>query len=102
MTRRIAAIAAALALAGLAAGCASSPVAILYTLSPGATATAKADPASSKLVIVVGPISIPAIVDMPQIVVSTGANQVALDRIQSLGVAIAETILRKSSPPISS
>ena len=79
MTRRIAAIAAALALAGLTAGCASSP-AKFFTLSPGATATSKADAASSKLVIVVGPISIPAIVDMPQIVVRKGANQVAPDQ----------------------
>jgi uncharacterized lipoprotein YmbA len=79
MTRRIAAIAAALALAGLAAGCASSP-AHFFTLSPGATATSKTDAASSKLVIAVGPISIPAIVDMPQIVVSKGANQVAPDQ----------------------
>jgi uncharacterized lipoprotein YmbA len=79
MTRRIAAIAAALALAGLTAGCASSP-AKFFTLSPDATATSKADAASSKLVIVVGPISIPAIVDMPQIVVSKGANQVAPDQ----------------------
>ena len=60
------------------AGCASSPPK-LFTLSP-ATATSKADAASSKLVIVVGPISIPAIVDMPQIVVSKGANQVAPDQ----------------------
>ncbi len=79
MTRRIAAIAAALALAGLMAGCASSP-AKFFTLSPDATATSKADAASSKLVIVVGPVSIPAIVDMPQIVVSKGANQVAPDQ----------------------
>jgi uncharacterized lipoprotein YmbA len=79
MTRRIAAIAAALALAGLTAGCASSP-ANFFTLSPGATATSTADAAFSKLVIVVGPISIPAIVDMPQIVVRKGANQVTPDQ----------------------
>jgi uncharacterized lipoprotein YmbA len=79
MTRRIAAIAAALALAGLTAGCASSP-ANFFTLSPDATATSRADAASSKLVIVVGPVSIPAIVDMPQIVVRKGANQVAPDQ----------------------
>jgi uncharacterized lipoprotein YmbA len=78
MTRRIAAIAAALALAGLA-GCASSP-ANFFTLSPSATVAAKPDAPSSKLVIVVGPVSIPAIVDMPQIVVRKGANQVAPDQ----------------------
>jgi uncharacterized lipoprotein YmbA len=79
MTCRIAAIAAALALAGLTAGCASSP-ASFFTLSPGATDTSKADAVSSKLVIVVGPVSRPAIVDMPQIVVRRGANQVAPDQ----------------------
>jgi uncharacterized protein len=79
MTRRIAAIAAALALAVLTAGCASSP-ANFFTLIPGATDTSKVDAASSKLVIVVGPVSIPAIVDMPQIVVRKGANQVAPDQ----------------------
>ena len=79
MTRRIAAIAAALALAVLTAGCASSP-AHFFTLSPDATAASKAAAASSKLVIVVGPVSIPAIVDMPQIVVRKGANQVAPDQ----------------------
>lgn len=79
MTRRIAAISAALALAFLTAGCASSPSSF-FTLSPDATATSKADAASSKLVIVVGPVSIPAIVDMPQIVVRKGANQVAPDQ----------------------
>jgi uncharacterized lipoprotein YmbA len=80
MTRRIAAIAAALVLAGLtAAGCASSP-ANFFTLSAGATAASKPDVTVSKLVIVVGPVSIPAIVDMPQIVVRKGANQVAPDQ----------------------
>jgi len=34
---------------------------------------------SSNLSVVVGPVSIPAIVDLPQIVVSTGPNQVMLD-----------------------
>jgi uncharacterized protein len=79
MTRRTAAIAAALALAGLTAGCASAP-ANFFTLSPSATAAPKPDAAFSKLVVVVGPVSIPAIVDMPQIVVRKGANQVAPDQ----------------------
>jgi uncharacterized lipoprotein YmbA len=79
MTRRIAAIAAALALAGLTAGCASSP-AKFFTLSASATAAPKPDATSPRLDIVVGPVSIPAIVDMPQIVVRKGANQVAPDQ----------------------
>jgi uncharacterized protein len=78
MTRRIAAIAAALVLAGVTAGCASTP-ANFFTLSPG-SAAAKPDAPSSRLIVVVGPVSIPAIVDMPQIVVRKGANQVAPDQ----------------------
>jgi uncharacterized protein len=78
MMRAFAVIAAALALAALFAGCASAP-SHLYTLSAGATAAAKPDPSLSKLVVVIGPVSIPAIVDVPQIVVRTGPNQVSLD-----------------------
>jgi uncharacterized protein len=78
MIRRIAAIAAAWALAALSAGCASTP-SHLYTLSSSATATAKPDVTSSTLAVVVGTVSIPAIVDVPQIVVRKGPNQVSLD-----------------------
>ncbi|HME40175.1 MAG TPA: PqiC family protein [Steroidobacteraceae bacterium] len=77
MIRPIAAIAAS-ALAALSAGCASTP-SHLYTLSPASTATGTADPSLSKLVIVIGSVSIPAIVDLPQIVVQNGANQVSVD-----------------------
>jgi uncharacterized lipoprotein YmbA len=78
MKRRIAA-SAAWALAGFIAGCASTP-AHLYTLSPeGAVPAANPDPTLSKLAISVGPVSIPAIVDLQQIVVRTGANQVSVD-----------------------
>jgi uncharacterized protein len=79
MISRIAASAAVWALAALAAGCASSP-SHFYTLSPSAAAAANAGTPTSKLVIAVGPISIPAVVDMPQIVVSKSANQVAPDQ----------------------
>jgi uncharacterized protein len=78
MKRRIAA-SAACALVGCLAGCASTP-SHLYTLSPeGAPTAAKQDPSLSKLAISVGPVSIPAIVDLQQIVVRSGANQVSLD-----------------------
>ncbi len=77
MMRRIAALAAVCALAALVAGCATPP-SHFYTLSPGAAA-AQACESTSNLAVVVGPVSIPAIVDLPQIVVSTGPNQVWLD-----------------------
>jgi uncharacterized protein len=67
------------ALATIIAGCASTP-AHLYTLSAeGATPTAKQDPSLSTLAVSVGPVSIPAIVDLQQIVLHNGANQISLD-----------------------
>jgi uncharacterized lipoprotein YmbA len=69
----------ACALAGFIAACASAP-AHLYTLSPeSATFAAKQDQIPSTLAISVGPVSIPAIVDLQQIVLHDGANQVSLD-----------------------
>lgn len=76
--RRLVAVAVAFLLLALPAGCASPP-SHLYTLSSTATATAKTDPTSSSLYVVVGPVSIPAIVDLPQIVVRTSPNQVTVD-----------------------
>lgn len=72
-------------------GCASAP-ARFYTLSadlpPGAQ--------SSQIAVVVGPVSIPAQVDRPQMVITQGPNQVRLeenDRWASpLGDAIASTV----------
>ena len=72
MDRRVA-LAIVFALVALA-GCASSP-AHFYTLS----ATAPPSSAASKIAVAVGPVSIPADVDRPQIVVSTSANQVSVD-----------------------
>ena len=78
MIRRIAAIAAAWILAVLSAGCESTP-SHLYNLSPSATATVKSDVPRSTLTVFVAVVSIPAIVDVPQIVVRKGANQVSPD-----------------------
>jgi uncharacterized protein len=92
MIPRIAAIAAACALAALCAGC-SSPRSHLYTLSPNATATARPDEAGSKLIVAVGPVSIPAIVDLPQIVVRTSPNQVRVDEFNRWASPLASNIL---------
>jgi len=62
-------------LCALAAGCATTPPARLYSLSAAATSV----PISSNLSVSVGPVSIPAAVDRPQIVVATAANHVQLD-----------------------
>ena len=60
-------------------GCAGSPPVQFYTLSAEATAGA-AVPASvgTELRIAVGPISLPEVVDRPQLVVRSGPNKVTL------------------------
>jgi uncharacterized lipoprotein YmbA len=73
----IAAMTGACALAAIPSGC-TSPPSHLYTLSSSASAGA-VDGKTSNLIVVVGPVSIPAVVDLPQIVVSTGPNQVSVD-----------------------
>jgi uncharacterized lipoprotein YmbA len=78
MIRRLAALGAVCALAALTAAC-STPPSHLYTLSRTATESTKTDPSSSGLFVVVGPVSIPASVDLPQIVVRTGPNQVRVE-----------------------
>jgi uncharacterized protein len=60
------------------AGCTSTP-ARLYTLSPTAIPPASVDIRLSHIAVVVGPVSIPGIVDLQQIVVLNSANQVSVD-----------------------
>jgi uncharacterized lipoprotein YmbA len=74
MNRRTILVALAVAL-GVAAGCASTPESHFYSLS------AVAEPAAppSAVVVSVGPVSVPAAVDRPQVVVTVGPNQVQLD-----------------------
>lgn len=77
-------------LVAMAAGCATSPPARYYTLSALATPATT----SSNLAIVIGPVSVPAVVDRPQIVVSTGANQVALDEFNQWASPLQNSIAR--------
>jgi uncharacterized lipoprotein YmbA len=79
VTHKFALIAALFTVAAIAAGCATPPP-HFYTLSPAATQAAiPAAGAGSRLAVVVGPVSVPAVVDIPQIVVSSGSNQVMID-----------------------
>ena len=73
----------------LATGCASPP-SRFYTLS----ANASAGPATSKFAIAVGPVSVPAAVDQPQIVVSTGPNQVTFDEFNRWASPLQDNISR--------
>ena len=90
--RRIAHIGALCALAILINGCAG-PQSHFFTLSRvAAPATPAATPAN--LSVVVGPVSIPAIVDLPQIVVNTGPNQVTLDEFNRWASPLQNNISR--------
>ena len=94
--RGLAAIALSCALVILAAGCASSPSSRFYTLSAtlSASTAPPADATSSNLSVAVGPVSVPAAVDRPQIVVSTGPNQVQLDEFNRWASPLQDNIAR--------
>lgn len=87
--RRLPGAALACALAVLGAGCATPPVSY-YTLA----ATAAPAPAASKLAVTVGPVTVPATIDRPQIVVSTGANQVTIDEYNRWAAPVQDTLVR--------
>jgi uncharacterized lipoprotein YmbA len=90
MMRRAAAALALCGLAAVAAGCGSSPPSRFYTLSGTTTAAA----APSNLSIAVGPVTIPGAVDRPQMVVTTGANQVELDEFNRWAAPLGNNISR--------
>jgi uncharacterized lipoprotein YmbA len=77
-------------LISLASGCGSSPASRFYTLSAqtGAVTT------SSNISVSVGTVSIPAVVDRPQIVVGTGPNQVRLEEFNRWAAPLQNSIAR--------
>ena len=76
-------------LAAVVAGCTSAP-SRFYTLSATATPSA----ASSNLSVAVGPVSVPAAVDRPQIVVSTSPNQVTVDDFNRWAAPLQDNLAR--------
>ncbi len=74
MMKRLVWIVLLFVLAALAAACASTP-SKFYTLSP----TAEPGNTTASYSVAVGPVSVPAMVDRPQMVVSVGPNQVGID-----------------------
>lgn len=79
MRRPLLGIATSLIVAGLLAGCGSSPEPRFYTLSAGGMpAGDSADKSMAEYSVVVGPATLPEMVDRPQLVVRVGANQVEL------------------------
>jgi uncharacterized lipoprotein YmbA len=91
--RPLAAVIAVCALAVFAAGCASPP-AHFYTLSHSAADAVKPDQALPDMSVVVGPVSIPAIIDTPQIVVTTTPNQVSLNEFNRWASPLQNNISR--------
>ena len=71
-------IAASILIAALLLGCGASPRENFYMLPTDRTSTCPFDGASTPARIVVGPITLPEIVDRPQFVVRVGPNQVAI------------------------
>jgi uncharacterized lipoprotein YmbA len=73
----------------LAAGCASTP-SRFYTLSAAPSPAAT----SSALSVVVGPVSVPAVVDRPEIVVTTGPNQVRVEEFNRWAAPLQDNLSR--------
>ena len=77
-------------LAMLAASCATSPPTRFYTLA--ATPAPVVTP--TRISVVVGPVSVPAVVDRPQIVVNVNAHQVTLDEFNQWASPLQSNIAR--------
>lgn len=92
MMRRRDAVALIVMMGALAAGCSSPPPLRFYTLA--ATATSTAAPQGSSLVVAVGPVSVPSMVDRPEFVVSTGPNEVRLDDFHRWAAPIQDGVSR--------
>jgi uncharacterized lipoprotein YmbA len=75
----------------LIAGCASSPPTRFYTLS---SISAPATTPQVNYSVSVGPVSVPAVVDRPQIVVRTGPNKVFIDEFEHWASPLKEDIAR--------
>lgn len=76
-------------LMALTAGCGSSPPSHFYTLE--STATPGGD-TTANYTVAVDPVTIPAAVDRPQMVVQAGSNQVAVDEFNRWAAPLNESI----------
>ena len=88
--RRRAVVAVLCTVAALAAGCGTSPPARFYTLSPTAAPAA----APSDVFVAVGPVTIPAVVDRPEIVVNLGPNELRMDDFNRWAAPLQDSIAR--------
>ncbi len=72
------------------AGCGTSPPAHFYTLS----AVAPTPSPPSSLLVAVGPVTIPAVVDRPEFVVNTGPNELHLDEFNRWASPLQDNLAR--------
>jgi uncharacterized protein len=87
-------------MAGLfVAGCGGSPKASFYTLSPDASLQPLAG--SSSLRLVVGPVTVPELVDRPQIVTRRAPNEVWINEFARWGEPLKENIARTLAADLS-
>jgi uncharacterized lipoprotein YmbA len=93
MTKTLGAIGLVIGLA-LAAGCGTSPTVRYYTLNTAEASAAAAAPAKAVLSVTVGPVSVPDVVDRPQIVLRVGANRVELSEFERWGEPLKVAIPR--------
>jgi len=77
-------------------GCATSPAASFYTLNPVRLAGPSADPTPSAapLMIAIGPVTVPELVDRAQIVTRVDANRVSIDEFARWADPLASQIPR--------
>jgi uncharacterized lipoprotein YmbA len=90
MMRSRAVLAILCAVAALVAGCGTSPPARFYTL----TASTAPAAAPSNLFIAVGPVTIPAVVDRPEIVVNVGQNELRMDEFNRWAAPLQDSLAR--------
>jgi uncharacterized protein len=89
-------------LSGLLGGCGSSPTASFYRLKPDATLTATAsNSAAAQLYVVVSPVTIPELVDRPQIVVNLADDQVQPNEFQRWAEPLKSNIQRTIAADLS-
>jgi hypothetical protein len=79
--------------------CGSSPTASFYTLSPDASLTPMVP--AKPVPVVVGPLTIPDVVDRPQIVTRVGNNQVSLDEFARWGEPLKGDMARAIAGDVS-
>lgn len=75
-------------------GCASTPPSSFYALSPLSATGGTALTAGGELALGLGPVSFPAFLDRPQIVVQTSGNRLTIDEFHRWGGTLQDDFLR--------